>query len=45
MKPLLIAPTLAADPKLGVKVGGIAAFLRKLDEQSTASMVGASVSY
>jgi len=45
LKPWLITPTLAADPKLGANVGGVAAYLRKLDEQSTASMVGASVSY
>jgi hypothetical protein len=45
VKPWLITPTLAADPKLGANVGGVAAYLRKLDEQSTASMVGASVSY
>ena len=44
-KPWLITPTLAADPKLGANIGGVVAYLRKLDEQSTASMVGASVSY
>ena len=45
VKPWLITPTLAADPKLGANVGGVAAYLRKLDKQSTTSMVGASVSY
>jgi len=44
-KPWLITPTLAADPKLGANVGGVVAYLRKLDEQSTTSMVGAAVSY
>ena len=44
-RPWLITPTLAADPKLGANVGGVVAYLRKLDEQSTASMVGTSVSY
>ena len=44
-KPWLITPTLAADPKRGANAGGVAAYLKKLDEQSTASMVGASVSY
>ena len=31
-KPWLITPTLAADPKLGANVGGVVAYLRKLDE-------------
>jgi hypothetical protein len=41
----LITPTLSADPKLGANVGGIVAYLKKMDERSTTSMVGASVSY
>ena len=45
VKPGLITPTLAADPKLGTNVGGGVAYIKKLDRQSTASMVGASVSY
>ena len=45
VKPWLITPTLAADPKLGTNVGGVVAYIKKLDRQSTASMVGASVSY
>ena len=45
VKPWLITPTLAADPKLGTNVGGVVAYIKKLDRQSTASMIGATVSY
>ena len=41
----LITPTLAADPKLGATVGGVIAYLKKLDEESTASVVGVTISY
>ena len=44
-KPWLITPTLSADPKLGANVGGLIAFLKKLDAESTPSMTGLSVSY
>ena len=44
-KPWLITPTLSADPKLGTNVGGVIAYLKKLDADSTPSMVGLSVSY
>ena len=44
-KPWLITPTLSADPKLGTNIGGVVAYLKKLDKQSTASMIGATVSY
>ena len=44
-KPWLITPTLSADPKLGANVGGLIAYLKKLDAESTPSMAGLSVSY
>ena len=45
LKPWLITPTLSADPKLGTNVGGLIAYLKKLDAESTPSMTGLSVSY
>lgn len=45
LKPWLITPTLSADPKLGANVGGLIAYLKKLDSESTPSMTGLSVSY
>jgi hypothetical protein len=44
-KPWLITPTLSADPKLGANIGGLVAYLKKLDSESTPSMTGLSVSY
>lgn len=44
-KPWLITPTLSADPKLGANIGGLIAYLKKLDRESTPSMTGLSVSY
>ena len=44
-KPWLISPTLSADPKLGANIGGLVAYLKKLDADSTPSMTGLSVSY
>ena len=44
-KPWLITPTLSADPKLGANIGGLVAYLKKLDADSTPSMTGLSVSY
>ena len=44
-KPWLITPTLSADPKLGANVGGLVAYVKKLDAESTPSMFGLSVSY
>ena len=44
-KPWLITPTLSADPKLGANVGGLLAYVKKLDAESTPSMLGLSVSY
>jgi len=44
-KPWLITPTLSADPKLGANVGGLIAYLKKLDAESTPSMKGLTVSY
>jgi len=44
-KPWLITPTLSADPKLGANIGGLIAYLKKLDTDSTPSMTGLSVSY
>ena len=41
----LITPTLSADPKLGTNLGGVVAYLKRLDAESTASMVGLSASY
>ena len=41
----LVTPTLAADPKLGATVGGVIAYLKKLDKESTASVVGVTISY
>ncbi len=41
----LITPTLSADPKLGTNLGGVIAYLKRLDAESTASMVGLSASY
>ena len=45
LKPWLITPTLSADPKLGANFGGLIAYLKKLDAESTPSMTGLSVSY
>ena len=45
VKPWLITPTIAADPKLGANVGGLVAYLKQLDAESTPSMIGLSVSY
>lgn len=45
IKPWLITPTVSADPKLGANIGGVIAYLKALDEQSTPSMLGLSVSY
>ena len=45
LKPWLITPTLSADPKLGANVGGLIAYLKKLDPESTPSMTGLTVSY
>ena len=45
LKPWLITPTIAADPKLGTNVGGLVAYLKQLDAESTPSMIGLSVSY
>ena len=45
LKPWLITPTLSADPKLGANVGGLIAYLKKLDAESTPSMTGLTVSY
>lgn len=45
LKPWLITPTLSADPKLGSNFGGLIAYLKKLDAESTPSMTGLSVSY
>ena len=45
LKPWLITPTIAADPKLGANVGGLVAYLKQLDAESTPSMIGLSVSY
>ena len=45
LKPWLITPTLSADPKLGANVGGLIAYPKKLDAESTPSMTGLSVSY
>ena len=44
-KPWLITPTLSADPKLGANVGALVAYVKKLDADSTPSMLGLSVSY
>ena len=44
-KPWLITPTLSADPKLGANVGALIAYVKKLDAESTPSMLGLSVSY
>jgi len=44
-KPWLITPTLSADPKLGANIGGLIAYLKKLDADSTPSMTGLSVAY
>ena len=44
-KPWLITPTLSADPKLGANIGGLIAYLKTLDSDSTPSMTGLSVSY
>jgi hypothetical protein len=44
-KPWLITPTLSADPKLGANVGALIAYVKRLDANSTPSMLGLSVSY
>ena len=44
-KPWLITPTLSADPKLGANAGALVAYVKKLDADSTPSMLGLSVSY
>jgi hypothetical protein len=45
MKPWLVTPTLSADPKMGTNVGGVIAYLKQLDAESTPSMMGLGVSY
>ena len=45
VRPWLITPTVSADPKLGANVGALVAYLKQLDQDSTPSMVGLSVSY
>lgn len=45
VKPWLITPTISADPKLGTNIGGVVAYLKQLDAESTPSMIGLSVSY
>jgi len=44
-KPWLITPTLSADPKMGTNAGGVIAYLKQLDAESTPSMMGLGVSY
>jgi len=44
-KSWLITPTLSADPKMGTNVGGVIAYLKQLDAESTPSMMGLGVSY
>ena len=44
-KSWLITPTLSADPKMGTNVGGVIAYLKRLDAESTPSMTGLAVSY
>ena len=41
----LITPTLAADPKLGTTAGGVVAYLKQFDDESTASVIGVTASY
>jgi hypothetical protein len=43
--PWLLAPVLAANPKLGVSGGAIAAFLHHFDEKSLVSMFGVTAQY
>jgi len=43
--PWLLTPLLSVDPKLGTNVGGLAAYLRRFDEESPISMMGAAISY
>ena len=45
VRPWLITPTVSANPKLGANVGALVAYLKQLDQDSTPSMVGLSVSY
>lgn len=43
--PWLITPTLSSDPKMGTSVGAMAAYIRKFDENSPSSMIGATASF
>ena len=43
--PLLVTPSISADPKLGRTVGGLAAYIRRLDPGSTESIAGVVVNY
>lgn len=43
--PWLLTPLLSVDPKLGTNVGGLAAYLRRFDDDSPISMMGGAVSY
>ena len=43
--PWLLTPTFSVDPKLGKNLGGIAAYLKRFDESSPISIMGATLSY
>jgi hypothetical protein len=43
--PWLLTPTISSDPKLGHKIGGLAAYLHQFDAQSNISMFGGFASY
>ncbi len=39
--PWLLTPLVSSDPKLSTSLGGLAAYIRQLDESSTPSLTGA----
>jgi hypothetical protein len=43
--PWLILPTLSSNPKLGTAVGALGAWVKKFDEKSRTSMIGAMYTY
>jgi hypothetical protein len=43
--PWLLTPLITAEPKLGNTVGGLAAYIKKFDEQSNESMFGSFATY
>lgn len=43
--PWLVTPLFSSDPKVGTAIGGMAGYLFRVDEESTASMIGVGGNY